>query len=224
MKYLIVLTLLSIILIGCGEAKQADSETPGPTQPTTVATTIVQITTTTAQQAAQLDPEIKKIIDQNSKLKSMNYYYYETDGAQGYGYYIKGSNVKVILAGSSIYKAENLFDTVYLDLNVKSAFGYCLNRQRCGPNPSIKTLNFNDYYRKTPLDWVQEITSGSKTGEEQIGGRDTYIISFSRAGTDYKVWLDTYFGVPLKFQEGQKTYEYREAKFNMVSDNDVVPG
>ena len=120
------------------------------------------------------------------------------------------------------YKAIDLdddaYDVIYLDKESKTAQAYCDSR-KCKVKGKKEDLNYEEFYIFTPLDWINEIESAEKIGEELIEKRNTWKLSTNK-GT---IWVDSYYGVPMQVEFAENTYKFQKMNFNDVKDEDVIP-
>jgi len=50
-------------------------------------------------------------------------------------------------------------------------------------------------------------------------GRDVWKVIANDG--EFTIWIENYYGVPLKVSIGSETFEFRNPKFNMLKENDV---
>ncbi|MBI2208951.1 hypothetical protein HYU50_05650 [Candidatus Woesearchaeota archaeon] len=169
-----------------------------------------------------ISPEVKQLLDTaGTKVKSVRYSYKGPETADFYyQFYVKGNKIKYL--PDPDYKAidvdEDAYDAIYLDKGLKTALAYCDDR-KCRVKGQKAELGYNDAYIMTPLDWLSQIKSAEKTGEELINKRSAWKLS-TNAGT---VWVDTFFGVPLQAESSGNLYKFDKISFNDVKDEDVTP-
>ena len=73
--------------------------------------------------------------------------------------------------------------------------------------------------KKTPLEYLSDITDYEIIGSEKIDTRNTHR-GESNVGL---VWIDTYTGVPLQVEkDGKRLMRIEQFIFNQVKDSDVV--
>ena len=76
-------------------------------------------------------------------------------------------------------------DAVYIDNEFKTALAYC-NDKKCRVKVKKAVLDYDDMRIWSALDWLNNIESAKKTGEELIGQRNSvnlpipFSLSFSR--------------------------------------------
>ena len=123
------------------------------------------------------------------------------------------------------YSQDESYDTIYLDLESKTAGGHCENRDRsiC-PEPNKEYgVDFEKYYYKTPFEWPESITSAELTGRsEQVNGRTGIEVSFTINGEQGEMLVDSFYGVPLEIDYQDVKYEFRNIKVNLAKQEDLT--
>jgi hypothetical protein len=235
--------------------KEEDSK-QAPTEKETVKETVVEPKTTepkpaepepktetkttetkTTEAPANLPEAIKTKIDKaNTKLKSMSYLYGgpEEKGRFLDTYHVLGDKIKVKLYEDNYYVVEDYFDTVYLNDALKTATGRCEHQRRCiSPNTDntkkIFNVNYADYRRKTPYEWLSEIPATAKVdGPEVVDKRSALKIQYPKGETTVEMWLDETYGVPLQLkitdpEDNEEFYQFTNVQFNSLKQEDVLP-
>jgi hypothetical protein len=123
-------------------------------------------------------------------------------------------------------KGDIYVDNIYLDLSAKKAVGYCeRNVYRCADPNSPIDVSFAKYYRKTPFEWINEVTYAEKTSEEQMQQRNTWEIEYTEDDERVTMWVDEYYGLPVKIRvvkDGSASeYIFEDISFNSVDDSDL---
>lgn len=172
--------------------------------------------------AKQISQEVKELLDTaDKKVESLRYSYKGPETKDFiYDFYVKGDKIKYILQPD--YKVididKDAYNAVYIDRKAKTAEAYC-DARNCIVKGKKADLDYDDAYILTPLDWLGTVESAEKKGEELIEQRNTWKIS-TNSGT---LWLDTFFGVPLRAESGEDLYQFQKMAFNDVKDEDVMP-
>lgn len=181
----------------------------------------------TTVEAQEKDPEISAEITglldiANKKVKSIRYKYKgpETNDFF-YEFSVKDNMIKYTIDPTFkiIDAYDDAYDTIYIDQGPKTALAYCDSR-KCKVKGKKSALDYDETYISTPFDWLNNIGSAEKTGEELIDQRNTWKLS-TDAGT---VWVDTFFGVPLQAEFKGNIHKFAKMIFNDIEDNDVMPG
>jgi len=171
----------------------------------------------------EITDEIKEFLSiAENKVQSLRYSYKgpQTDDFL-YRFLVKGNKIKYTPepSRSTIETDENDYDTIYIDIELKTAEGYCESR-KCKVKGKKINLNYDESYIWTPLDWLDNIESAEKLGEQTIGKRNVWKLSSSNLGT---IWVDSFFGVPLQAEYEDNLYRFQEISFNDIKDEEVNP-
>ncbi|MBI2575103.1 hypothetical protein HYV82_04430 [Candidatus Woesearchaeota archaeon] len=228
MRLFFILAIIFMLLFaaGCGKAKEQPVVKPGAeikpeakpeASPAPAPPVVVE------KQPAIIDDEVQGVLDKRSKVKGYRYLYYGPPNP-GFGleFRILGSKARLYLGTLSKLADSNTYDTVYLDLDKKSAVAYC-ESVSCTNKGSLG-VNFEEYYRPAPSDFASSISSAKLRNYELLYQRKTAVIVFEDAkGMNGTMWLDTVYGMPVKVQFNNSNYEYREIAFNTVAGDEVLP-
>lgn len=147
--------------------------------------------------------EIKELMDKNKKVKSYRYIY-DVPSGDSYEYFTTGPKVKKYY---NILRKSNLvnvyYNEVYLNSNTKQAYALCtLSAYSCTYSRD-KAFQINYDKEKvdvTIFDLVRSMGyDAHKVGEEMIDNVQTIIIEHTnKQGKKERLWLDTYYGMPMK--------------------------
>jgi hypothetical protein len=186
-----------------------------------------QAATPSAQAQQQAEPStgtieeaVKPLLGQAAtRVKSMSYKYKgpETNNLV-YDIYIKGAKMAYVTTDKNEYSLPTDYNIIYLDTAAKTAMSYCTH-QTCVPKGKRGDVTYSAIYIATPLDWLEGITSAKKVGEEQIERRATMIVDTNKG----KMWIETYYGVPMQVQKDGTTYLFQQMAFNAITDAQVAP-
>ena len=113
---------------------------------------------------------------------------------------------------------QDSYDTIFIDKTAKTAQSYCVAAY-CIYKGKKADLRYDDVYIATLFDWLSGLTYAKKTGEQVIDSRSTWKIETNNG----ILWLDVFYGIPLKVESGGKVYRFQEISVNSVKDSDVVP-
>lgn len=215
------------------ETKTAEPAPKETEKETTPAPMPAEKTTTTPK---EIPPELKELLEKaDRKLTSMVYLYGspENEGRFLDTYYVRGDKMKVKLYEGNYYMRQDYFDTVYLDTSKKTATGRCENRKRCifpdlDNTGRVFAVNYDDYRRKTPYEWLQDITTPEIIGPEIVDKRSALKIKYPKGETTVEMWMDNTYGVPLQIKilqpnDEEEMYQFTNWQFNTLKEADVVP-
>ena len=165
--------------------------------------------------------EIKELLEKSKTRVSNVYYHYQgpETGSNFHEFYIKGSKIKIkpYLETKTLDKPSS-YDSIFIDKTARTAASYC-EAVYCAYKGKKEDLNYGQAYIITIFDWA-EVERAAKVGEEVIDSRSTWKIE-TNLGI---LWIDTFYGIPLKVESNGKTYRFEQIAVNSVQDSDVVPG
>ena len=174
-----------------------------------------------AVEKQMISAEVKELLDKHkTRVKSIYYKYRGPEtGTNFYEFYIKDYKIKYnpFLEIKSLDKPDS-YDSIFIDNSAKTAQSYCIAAY-CAYKGKKADLNYNDAYISTVFDWVDGLTKAEKAGEEVIDNRNTWKIETNKG----ILWIDTFYGIPLKIDSSGKTYKFEQISVNSVQDSDVVP-
>ena len=169
----------------------------------------------------QISDEVKELLDKHKLRIEGIYYKYRgpETGDNFYEFYIKGNEIKYkpALEIKSLDQKES-YDSIYIDKIAKKAQSYC-DAAYCLYKGKKEDLDYEDAYISTIFDWVDGTIQAKKVGEEVIDDRNTWKIKTNMG----ILWIDTFYGIPLKVESGGKTYRFQQISVNSVQDTDVIP-
>ena len=214
----LLMIVMSLFVISCA-AQQ--TQVPAAQQPTNEQAAEQPVQQPTQQkQTISASAEVKDLLEKHkTKVSSIRYLYKGPETSDNYHkFYIKGSNIKYepYLAIKTLDKQDS-YDTIFIDTESKSAQSYCVAAY-CKYGGLKGNLNYDDAYIDTIFDWLK-VTQAAKVGEEVIDSRSTWKIQTEKG----IVWIDTFYGVPLKADADGVIYKFEQLSVNSVADADVLP-
>jgi hypothetical protein len=233
-----VLAIGLMFLAGCA-APQYQEAAPVPketvkkttTKPTTTKTVTQPTVTEPKEEPAPVQTMNKKVAELLQKhvgrVTSSKYMYQDqTNKPEEWETWVKGNKMRVKLREMDNVKGEVYVDNIYLDLSTRKAVGYCEKKvYRCADPNTPVDVKFSKYYRKTPFEWIAEVTYAEKEGEEQMQMRNMWKLTYTDDGKGVAMWVDDYYGLPSKVRvvDGSAVNEYvfEDISFNSVDDSDL---
>lgn len=209
-----LLIFAAILLIACVPVQETKAGTSGGKQQET------QQTTSISQQKRGVSREVKEVLERReSRVKNIFYKYKGPQtGDNFYDFYIKGNKIKYnpYLEIKTLDQPDS-YDTIFIDKDTKTAASYCMAAY-CTYQGKKQDLNYDDAYISTIFDWVTGLAYAEKVGEEVIDDRNTW-----KLDTDKGIlWVDTFYGIPLKIESSGKFYRFQQISVNSVQDSDVM--
>ena len=214
-KYFVSLALIVIILIsGCAPGQQTIvSKEAGQSSP-------MSEEAKPAQPKQNIAPEIKELLEKSKTRVSNVYYHYRgpETGSNFHEFYIKGPKIKIKpYIEIKTLDTTRSYDSIFIDKITRTAASYC-EAVYCDYKGKKEDLNYGQAYIMTIFDWA-EVEQAEKVGEEVIDSRSTWKLE-TNLGT---LWVDTFYGIPLKAESNGKTYRFEQLSVNGVQDSDVMP-
>lgn len=215
----LVLACLVLLMASCAPQQQAQQQFQQQAVPAAKPAAVSQ--PAPSQPKQEITAEVKELLDKSkTKVRSVSYRYYGPEtGADFYEFYLKDSKIKYLpnLELKTLDMPDS-YDTIFIDKSLKAAESHCVAAY-CTYKGKKQDLNYDNVYISTIIDWVSGLTYAKKIGEEVIDDRSTWKIDSSK-GT---LWIDTFYGIPLKADSDGKSYRFQQISVNSVQDSDVAP-
>lgn len=214
---LCIISLL-ILIVACAPAQEA----PAATSPKAEQSTATKTQAATAQEkpAGEIAADVKDLLSKHKTRITSVYYKYRgpETGSNFHEFYVKGSKIKYKPSlETKTLDLPGSYDSIFIDKTAKTAQSYC-TAAFCAYKGKKESLNYDDAYIETVFDWLS-FTSAKKVGEEVIESRTTWKIETNKG----ILWVDTFYGIPLKADSGGKTYRFEQLAVNSITDADVTP-
>lgn len=234
----LVLVLVLMFLAGCAGQKSAPKEVeptknvvPEPKETVSEPAPSESKNVETAPEPEPVKPMNSKVAalltKSQGRVTSLRYMYQDiTMKPEEWETWVKGNKMHVKLREMDEIRGDVYVDNIYLDLSTKTAVGYCEKSvYRCSdPNTPIE-VSFNKYYRKTPLEWIDQVTYAEKEAEEQMQQRNVWKLRYTEDGKTVYMWVDEYYGVPVSIKVTNNgvtnDYIFEDIAFNTVDDSDL---
>ena len=218
-KFLLGFCIILIFVVACTQKQAVPTTTtpqPAPKVQETKSIDPAQI----ISPKPVISDEVKQLFDKSSKVKSIYYKYKGPETADFFHeFYIKGDKIKY-RPGRDLKSLDNpeSYDVIYIDKALATAKSYC-DAAYCTVKGKKTDLNYNNFYIRTPMDWMNGLEKADRIGEEVIDDRKTWKLDTERG----QMWIDTFYGIPLKVISNGQTYRFQQISINGVTDADVTP-
>lgn len=170
--------------------------------------------------AQGISAEVKELIAKHESRVSNIYYKYRgpETGSNFHEFYVKGDKVKYrpYRELKSLDQPDS-FDSIFIDKAAKTAQSYC-TESYCAYKGKKADLKYDEAYIPTIFDWI-DVNDAKKVGEEVVDDRATWKVQTDKG----ILWIDTFYGIPLKADAGGKIYRFEQISANSVQDSDVAP-
>ena len=239
-RLLLISLFLAFVLLCSGCAKQPSAllgdEPAVPAQAAPEQETAPPVTeevVTPPEQALPVNPEIEALVAKADKVASYSF----TNSKTKQDVWIRGDKVKMYVGNTggadlSIVNKEK-FDTVYLDMKAKAAYGICVELVKCNPRDKVYyRLNYDDFAFVTPLEQVESLMKQGEvkvTGSQMCENRKCLSLSYDSDGSNMVMMVSELYGMPYELrmikEDGTKDVieSYQGLAFNsIVTDKDVT--
>lgn len=221
---LLALLILLVTLVGCKTQQQAKLIEKTPENKVVIEENVQKTPAQTTEQKQttekKISPEVLEILNQSKiKIKSLYYKYNGPEtGISFYDFYLKRDKIKYIpYRGIMALELPESYDTIFINKLDNTSQSYC-EAPYCRYPGKKADLDYEKYYIQTPLDWIQ-VKEAKKIGEETIDSRVTWKLETENG----IMWVDVYYGIPLKVESGGKIYRFQQIAVNSLNDGDVMP-
>jgi len=207
-----------VLIISCAPAQKTPKTATAPKTESSAEAKTQAITT--QEKPTEIAADVKDLLSKHkTKITSVYYKYRGPEtGANFHEFYIKGNKIKYKphLELKTLDRPES-YDSIFIDKVAKTAQSYC-TADYCAYRGKKENLNYDDAYIETVFDWLS-VTSAKKVGEEVIESRNTWKIETNKG----ILWVDTFYGIPLKADSSGKIYRFEQLAVNSVTDANVTP-
>ena len=217
-KYSVILCLILVLafVVACEPVREVSKPITEPETKVDVKQPVEKA----IEPKQEIATEVKELLDKHkTRVKSIYYKYRGPEtGSNFHEFYIKGNKIKYkpYLEIKSLDKPDS-YDTIFIDKTAKTAQSYCIAAY-CAYKGKKSDLNYGEAYISTMFDWI-DVTEAKKVGEEVISNRNTWKIDTGKG----ILWIDAFYGIPLKVESSGKTYKFEQVSVNSVQDADVMP-
>lgn len=212
-----VFSAVILILASCAKQQAITPEQPNQPQP--------KIDKPAEQPKVEqpkptISPEVSDLLSKHkTKVQSISYKYNGPESGDFlYDFHIKGQKIKYSPTRNIKYfEEEDSYNYIFIDKTAKTAESYCL--EACSYPGKKSDLNYEEVYIPTIFDWLDGLANAEKAGEEVIDGRSTWKLDTNKG----LLWIDTFYGIPLKAESNGRIYRFQQVSVNSVTDEDVSP-
>jgi len=173
------------------------------------------------QKSDEISSEVTELLNlADQKVQSITYRYKSPETKDFfYTFYVKDNRIKYVIhpAYKVIDVDEDAYDTIYINKDSRTALAYC-DHKKCIVKGKKAVLDYDGAYILTPFDWIDEVESPQKIDEYQVDRRNTMMLTTN----DFTIWIDTFFGVPLKVETADDLYRFQNILINSLKDEDVL--
>ena len=220
-----LLIALAVILTAC--APVADVAIPEPT--ITGPSPAAEPTDDAILRAA--NAEIVQIVEKSAGVRSIVFDVANLPDKGAWATYrVRGSKARVDIVTPIPMEGWSA-DTIYLDLDAKTAEARCIALTGCKKENRRASTGYGPYGIVFPLDWGDRAVYGERTGTVTFNDRPTAVVRREEEGKTFEAYIDTFYGAAQRvavLDLGTEPptiiggYEYRNMAYNTVAEADVT--
>ena len=209
-KILLVFALLVIVACGTPAEDSAADSAPEVTDKESTSSTDSSTEVSDATPAGRYDEEVAALRDKGLKSTSYHYdFYYKVLDNFGnyqtkadYEVFMKGSKTKKLYVEPHKLNLEVFYDNIYLDHAAKTAFATCVKTGiLCAPSYEKVYPAEYEALPFTGIDLLEKIPFNAQVASSRaLFGRSAKVIEYETAKGQERLYIDTYFGLPLKHE------------------------
>ena len=235
MKFSLFSAMVVLVLItACTQASTPESTLPAAEPETTEKTE--------TQSAVQYDAAVARLRDKGMGEDSFHYTFVRRERDE-FGNFIMTDDYEVFILGNKVRKSyleperldkEVFFTDAYMDTSDRSATVTCEKTTMTLCTSFYKKAFSADFGEQqlpfTMRDVLDDVPAEAKTaGSSVIDNRKTTIIAYTQSGKQYKIYVDDFYGLPLKqevsIEENGKSVLVEESRFSLhdeITSEDVT--
>lgn len=164
-----------------------------------------------------------------TKITSYEYSFTDTGlGVAGHNFTVFGKFVKVRLPEVREHDNGNIFDEVFMERLTKQAFSHCSKYvcEKPDIDKEIERVEYSDYYISDPMEYLYKVMAAEYIKDEMLGDQYTRVYSATFEGKDARVWLQEYYGFPLKIvvrneDDSRRTIEFKDMMIDAARRGDI---
>lgn len=129
------------------------------------------------------------------------------------------ANSDVSIYQPALYGGDH-YDQFFLNTATGKAYARCDN-QLCKNRGGIVPVSYEDFSRKTPMDWRNEIPLDTVDilDSKQIQGQDITRVTYTADGTPITQWLEEYSMLPVQVDVGDEKTKYTTHFVNLAPNS-----
>ena len=230
MKAWVILICAVIFLAACTPSPQPQEQVVPQPEPQPIeepAPVVPEEVPVEPAPQAEMTKRVKDLLAKADKTVTSYAYTYRglPDRAMELSFSVRADKIKVELPFQTVVTPGTNYDTIFLDTMEQTGVAYCREESlnRCPDPERVFQVQYDTYFRRTPYQWLKLVTYAEETGSAAIDGRQTIRLTADIEGKQTLLFLDTFYGLPLKVEQGEDIYEFRRLIANQVTEEDVTP-
>ena len=175
--------------------------------------------------------EFNELVVRASNIDSFKYSLTDTAiGDEEYEFLVRGRFVRILLPEPTEHDTGEVYDEILMDRKTKTALSHC-SIDLC-PKPDIdrelEKVDYDDYYISDPMEYLYKATDAELVKEEMLGDQYTKVYSVMYEGRPARIWLQEYYGFPIKIivrneDDSKRMINFEEMMVNNVRRGEIDP-
>ncbi len=170
--------------------------------------------------------EFDELLRRASGIETFRYKLTDTGlGVERQEFLMRSRFVKLRLNDVYYNSDGTKFDEILMDRVSKTALSHC-SKQLCN-NPvdkEVEHVDYSDYYQWDPIEYIYRITEPTYVDQEIIGDQYTKVFNAKFEGKDTRVWIQEYYGFPIKILVREDDGNPRTITFEDIMVDEVRSG
>jgi hypothetical protein len=163
--------------------------------------------------------EFQELARRASSINSFKYKFSDTEtGVKDYHFTSLNRFVKLTLPELKEHKTGEVFNEVFMDKLTETALSHCglAYCPKGSLDKEVEKVEFDDYYIRNPVEYLYRATDAEFVKEELLDDQYTKVFSVTFEGRPARIWLQEYYGFPLKIVVRNEDESKRTIKFDDV--------
>jgi hypothetical protein len=160
--------------------------------------------------------DFNELLVRASAIQSYKYNFSDTElGTDEYRVYLLNRFVKIVLPETNKHTTGDVFDEILADRQTKTAFSHCSINTCSRPNidRQLEKVEYDNYIIKDPYEYISMATNAQYVKEELVEEQYAKVFDATYEGKPARVWVQEYYGFPLKIMVKNEDGSKRTIKF-----------
>lgn len=163
--------------------------------------------------------EFQELTRRASSINAFKYEFSDTEaGIENYQFTSLNRFVKLTLPDLREHETGEEFNEVFMDKLTETALSHCglAYCPKGSLDKEVEKVEFDDYYLRNPVEYLYRATDAEFVKEELLDDQYTKVFSVTFEGRPARIWLQEYYGFPLKIVIRNEDDSKRTIKFDEV--------
>ncbi|MFC1723056.1 hypothetical protein ACFL0V_02875 [Nanoarchaeota archaeon] len=162
--------------------------------------------------------DYQELLRRASAIESYKFNIKGTELETDYTYHILGRRILVELPAIEINSEGEEFDEVVIERVEKVALAHC---EECDVDLELEKLEYDAFKFVDPYEVMSRSTKPKLIGEEMLGNDFTKVFEIQYEGEKGKIWIQEYWGFPIKLETENIRIEFVDMEIDTVRDKEL---